>query len=132
MVCFRAEAATARVFEHTVDQTAGEAVTATHAVDDRVDLVTLRLVELLAVVDHSFPAVEGSAVALAQRRNNILEAELLHHLLEDALVALSVGPSSSLPIHTSTYFINGRMIEIAFSLVHSFLRKFRSTETVTP
>ena len=40
--------------------------------------------------------------------------------------------SSSFPMHTSTYFIRGRMIEMAFSLVHSFLRKLRSTLTVTP
>ena len=40
--------------------------------------------------------------------------------------------SSSLPIHTSTNCINGFMIDCAFSLVHSFLRKFKSTETVTP
>ena len=126
-----------------MDQTAGEAVTTAYAVDDRVDLVALALVELLAVVDHRFPAVEGSAVALAKRRNDILEAELLHHLLEDALVALSVGLAAfyicigleaetelCILFITDTYI--GRMIEIAFSLVHSFLRKFRSTDTQTP
>ena len=35
-------------------------------------------------------------------------------------------------MHTSTYCISGRMMEIAFSEVQSFLRKFKSTDTVTP
>ena len=33
-----------RILEHTVNQTAGERVTTTYAVDDRVDLVTLALI----------------------------------------------------------------------------------------
>ena len=40
--------------------------------------------------------------------------------------------SSSFPMQTSTYFINPVMTCCAFSDVHSFLRKFRSTEIFTP
>ncbi len=40
--------------------------------------------------------------------------------------------SSSLPMQTSTYFISPVITFCAFSLDHSFLRKLRSTETVTP
>ena len=40
--------------------------------------------------------------------------------------------SSSLPIHTSTYCIRLVITFWAFSEDHSFLRKFKSTETVTP
>ena len=35
-------------------------------------------------------------------------------------------------MHTSTYFIKGRITLMAFWLVHNFLRKFKSTDTVTP
>ena len=83
--------ALSRLGEQTMNQTTRERVTTTYAVDDRVDFVTLRLIELLTIVDQSLPTVERCAVALAERRNNILEAELLHHLREDTLVAGSIG-----------------------------------------
>ena len=55
-------------------------------------------------------------------------------VLKAGVIAYSVvgDASSSLPMHTSTYCINGRITEIAFSEVQSFLRKLRSTDTVTP
>lgn len=40
--------------------------------------------------------------------------------------------SSSFPMHTSTYFMSGFMMDWAFSEVQSFFRKLRSQETVTP
>ena len=74
-----------------MDQTTRERVATTDAVDDRVDLITLALIELLTIIDQSLPAVERSAVALAKCRNHILEAKLSLHLLEDTLVASSVS-----------------------------------------
>ena len=80
-----------RLGQQAVDDAAREGVAAAHAVDDRVDVVTLRLVELLAVVDHRLPAVVRRRERLAQRRDHILEPERLGHLAEDALVALGIG-----------------------------------------
>ncbi len=77
--------------QETVDQTTRERVTTTYAVDDRVDVVVLALIELLAIIDKSLPAVVGSRERLTESRNYILETELLHHALEDAIVTLSIG-----------------------------------------
>ena len=49
-----------RIFEHTMDEATGERITTTYAIDNRVDIVALRLIELLAIVDECFPAVVGS------------------------------------------------------------------------
>ena len=76
--------------QETVDQTTRERVTTTYAVDDRVDIIVLALVEVLAVIDKSLPAVVCSRERLTESRNNILESELLHHTLEDAVVTLSI------------------------------------------
>ena len=77
--------------QQAVNQAAGEAVATTYAVDDGVNVVALALVELLAVEDKGLPAVVRGREALAQRGDDILEAELLAHLTEDAFVAGSVG-----------------------------------------
>ena len=48
-----------------------------------------------------------------------------------ALKPSTLSASSSLPMHTSTYFIRFVITFLAFSLDQSFLRKLRSTDTVT-
>ena len=58
---FQSRSLVVLVLEHTVDQAARERVTTTDAVDDWVNLVTLRLIELLAIVDKGLPAIVGSA-----------------------------------------------------------------------
>ncbi len=63
--------------QETVDQTTRERVTTTYAVDDRVDVVVLALIELLTIIDKSLPAIVCSRKRLTESRNNILEAELL-------------------------------------------------------
>ena len=77
--------------QETVDQTTRERVTTTYAVDDRVDVVVLALIELLTIIDKSLPAVACSRERLTESRNNILESELLHHTLEDTIVTLSIS-----------------------------------------
>ena len=52
--------------QETMDQTTGERVTTTHAVDDRVDVVVLALIELLTIIDKSLPAVMCSRVLCSQ------------------------------------------------------------------
>ena len=80
-----------RLGQQAVDHAARERVAAAHAVDDRIDVVTLRLVELLAVVDHGFPAVVRRRERLTQRRDHVFESERLGHLAENALVAFGIG-----------------------------------------
>ena len=77
--------------QETMDQTTRERVTTTHAVDDRVDVVVLALIELLTIIDKSLPAIMSSRKRLTERRNDILEAEFFHHTLEDAIVTLSIS-----------------------------------------
>ena len=77
-----------------MNQTARERVATAHTVDDGINLVALALIELLTVVDESLPSVERSRERLAQCAHHILEAEFLAHLLEDSLVAGSVGLSA--------------------------------------
>ena len=80
--------------QQTVNQTAGEAVAASHAVDDGIDVVALALVELLAVVYESLPAVVRSGEALTQGAHHILESEFLLHLPEDAFISGSIRLSA--------------------------------------
>ena len=75
----------------TVDQTTRERVATTNAVDDRVDVIVLALIELLTIIDKSLPAVVCSRERFAESRNNIFESELLHHALEDSVVTLSIS-----------------------------------------
>ena len=80
--------------QQTMNQATGERIATTYAVDNRVDFVTLGLIELLTIIDKRLPAVERCTETLAKRRNNILEAKLLTHLLEDTLVTSSVSLST--------------------------------------
>ena len=83
-----------RLGQKTVDQTTRERVTTTYAVDDWVDVVVLALIELLAIIDESLPSIVCSRKRLTESRNDILEAKLLHHALEDSIISLSVGLTS--------------------------------------
>ena len=113
-----------------MNQTAGETVATTYAVDDRVDLIALALVELLAVVDHRFPAVERCAERFAQRAHYILETELFHHLLEDAFVALG--------IRLAAFYISIRLeaqaqlgvLFVAYTYVHIFHQRAHDADSL--
>ena len=45
--------------EKSMDETSGEAVAATYAVDYRIDVVALAYIEVLAIIYHGFPAIVG-------------------------------------------------------------------------
>ena len=113
--------ALSRLGEQSVDESAGEGITTAYAVDDRLNVVVTALIEFLTIIDECFPTVVRSGVRLTQCGDDIFKSEGRQSIA-----------SSSLPMHTSTYCMSGRMMEIAFSDVQSFLRKLRSTDTVTP
>ena len=74
-----------------MNQATREGIATAYAVYDRIDFITLGLVELLAVKYQGFPTVERGGITLAQRRYDILEAKLLTHLTEDALITCGIG-----------------------------------------
>src|SRR5574344_2197158 len=74
-----------------MNQTYGERVTPTDTVDDRINLITLALIELLTIINQGLPAIESSRIALTQSRNNILESKSLLHLFEDSLITSSLS-----------------------------------------
>ena len=57
--------------QETVDQTTRERVTTTYAVDDRVDVIVLALIELLTIIDKSLPAVVCSKIGRASCRERV-------------------------------------------------------------
>ena len=62
--------------DKAINQTAREAVTAAHAVDDIPDLILLGNIEVLAVIQARRPAVPVRAVALAQRNRDALHVRV--------------------------------------------------------
>ena len=78
----------------SVNDAGAEAVASAHAVNDGHYLVAAADVEVLAVVDHGLPSVVRGAEALAQGGHEVAEAELLHRLAEDVLVAFGIRPAA--------------------------------------
>ena len=102
----------------------------------------------LSIHDAGRPAVVGSAVAFTQRADDILKAKLVSHLIEDINIASQLQLTGGniciawleaknllsvlFVADADIYCIRFVITFCAFSDDHSFLRKFKSTETVTP
>ena len=76
----------------TVDEAGSEGVAAADAVDDRIDLVVLGLIELAVGVEQAGPAVRRRGVGFAERAGSALEVVLGHLLagIPDSLQRLGM------------------------------------------
>ena len=125
-------------YPKAVEEAARERVATTNAVDNRHDVVVLALVEVLAIVNKGFPAIVRCRKRFAQRGNHIFEAELFHHALEYAIVALGIGLTAfhigiglEAKAKLRVLFVAYANVNILHQRLHDALRFFRSPKLLT-
>lgn len=125
----------------TADQACCKGIAAAYTVNDRCDVVLSGVVELTCLSIHNAgrPAVIGSAVALAQRADDILEAELISHLVEDVNISSQFQfPGGNVRVAwleaqdlLSVLFVADAHVNILHQVGHDLLCFFRRPQFLT-